>query len=150
GHPRARGPGGAGGADPHERGNLQASYPPPEFSTDFRSAKSTHIPPDKPQCFSRTIDIVCEVIFCPIGLLVNALLRGHHLFIASRGAPELPGRHVQWLSAMAQGVAPQLTVVTNTSARSGVAESEKDVHAASVVPSETTAHETTAVRASSS
>ena len=47
-------------------------------------------------------------------------------------------------------VAPQLTVVTRTIARSGVAESEKDVHAASVVPSETTAHETTAVRASSS
>ena len=47
-------------------------------------------------------------------------------------------------------VAPHLTVVTSTIARSGVAESEKDVHAASVVPSETTAHETTAVRASSS
>jgi hypothetical protein len=47
-------------------------------------------------------------------------------------------------------VAPQLTVVTRTIARSGVAESEKDVPAASVVPSETTAHETTAVRASSS
>ena len=47
-------------------------------------------------------------------------------------------------------VALQLTVVTRTIARSGVAESEKDVHAASVVPSETTAHETTAVRASSS
>ena len=47
-------------------------------------------------------------------------------------------------------VAPQLTVVTNTSARSGVAVPVKDVHAASVVPSETAAHETTAVRASSS
>ena len=47
-------------------------------------------------------------------------------------------------------VAPQLTVVTSTIARSGVAVSVKDVHAASVVPSETAAHETTAVRASSS
>ena len=49
-----------------------------------------------------------------------------------------------------QTVAPQLTVVTHTSARSGVAVPVKDVHAASVVPSETAAHETTAVRASSS
>ena len=48
----------------------------PSFIADFRSAKSTHIPPDKPQCFSRTIDIFCEAIFCPIGLLVTPLLRG--------------------------------------------------------------------------
>src|SRR5436853_4474008 len=75
----------------------------PLFNADFRSAKSTHIPPDKPQCFSRTMDIFCEVIFCPIGLIVTPLLRGHHLSIASRGAPELPGRHVQWLCAMAKG-----------------------------------------------
>jgi len=47
-------------------------------------------------------------------------------------------------------VALQLTVVTNTIARSGVAVSVHDVHAASVVSSETAAHETTAVRASSS
>ena len=47
-------------------------------------------------------------------------------------------------------VAPQLTVVTRTIARSGVAVSVKDALAASVVPSETAAHGTTAVRASSS
>ena len=47
-------------------------------------------------------------------------------------------------------VAPQLIVVMSTIARSGVAESEKDVHAASVVPSEAGAHETTAVHAPSS
>src|SRR5213593_1108358 len=47
-------------------------------------------------------------------------------------------------------VAPQLTVVTSTIARSGVAVSVKDALAAAVVPSETTAPETTAVRASSS
>jgi hypothetical protein len=47
-------------------------------------------------------------------------------------------------------VAPQSTVVTNTSARSGVAAPVQDVHAASVVPSEIAAHETTTVRASSS
>jgi hypothetical protein len=59
----------------------------------------------------------------------------------------LPDKFIVFLG---RTVAPQLTVVTRTIARSGVAESEKDVHAALVVPSETTAHETTAVRASSS
>src|SRR4030095_7948996 len=47
-------------------------------------------------------------------------------------------------------VAPQLTVVTSTIVRSGVAVSEKDGHAASVVPSEIAAPETTTVHASSS
>jgi hypothetical protein len=47
-------------------------------------------------------------------------------------------------------VAPQLTVVTNTSARSGVAVPVQDVHAASVVPNATAAHAMTTVRASSS
>ena len=56
------------------------------------------------------------------------------------------GLIVGWACAMA----PQLTVVTNTSARSGVAVPVQDVHAASVVPSATAAHETTTVRASSS
>jgi hypothetical protein len=49
-----------------------------------------------------------------------------------------------------KAVAPQLTVVTNASARSSVAVPVQDVHAASGVPSETAAHETTTVRASSS
>jgi hypothetical protein len=48
------------------------------------------------------------------------------------------------------GVAPQLTVVTSTSARSGVAVPVKDAHAASVVTSEAAGHETTVARASSS
>ena len=57
----------------------------------------------------------------------------------------------RWIPpAIEQGVAPQLTVVTRTIARSGVAAPVRDVHAAWVVPSETAAHETTAVRASSS
>src|SRR5262249_16006388 len=47
-------------------------------------------------------------------------------------------------------MAPHLSVVTGTSARSGVAVPVKDVLAASVVPSETAVHETTVVRASSS
>jgi hypothetical protein len=47
-------------------------------------------------------------------------------------------------------VAPQLTVVTRTIARLGVAVSVKDAHAASGVPSETAVQETPAVRASSS
>jgi len=47
-------------------------------------------------------------------------------------------------------VAPQLTVVTTTSARSGVAVLVQDVHAASVVPNAAAAHATTTVRASSS
>jgi hypothetical protein len=47
-------------------------------------------------------------------------------------------------------VAPQLTVVTSTIARSGVAMLVKDAHAASVVPREAAAPEMTVVRASSS
>jgi hypothetical protein len=43
-------------------------------------------------------------------------------------------------------VAPRLTVLMRTSARAGVAASEKDARAVSVVPSETAAHETRAVR----
>ena len=49
-----------------------------------------------------------------------------------------------------EGVALHLTVVTNTSVRSGVAEHAMDAHAASVESSEAAAHETTVVRASSS
>ena len=48
------------------------------------------------------------------------------------------------------GVAPQLTVVTSTIARSGVAMLVKDAHAASVVPREAAAPAMTVVRASSS
>ena len=47
-------------------------------------------------------------------------------------------------------VAPQLTVVMSTTAQSDVLGYAREAHAASVVPSETTAHETTAIRASSS
>ena len=54
------------------------------------------------------------------------------------------------LLAVREMVAPQLTVVTSTIARSNVAVPVKDARAASVVPSETAAHETTAVRTSSS
>jgi hypothetical protein len=49
------------------------------------------------------------------------------------------------------GVAPQLTVVTmSTTVQSDAAAPVKDAHAASGVPNEMAAHETTAVRASSS
>jgi hypothetical protein len=54
-----------------------------------------------------------------------------------------------FVRAIERLVAPQLTVVTNTIARSSVAVPVKDAHTASVVPSETAAHETTTVRASS-
>jgi hypothetical protein len=47
-------------------------------------------------------------------------------------------------------MAPQFIVVTSTTARSSVAVSVKDARAASVVPSEAAAHDTTAVRAASS
>src|SRR5512145_3001389 len=47
-------------------------------------------------------------------------------------------------------VAPHLTVVTSTSAQSGVAVPVQDALAAAVVPSATAVHETTGVRASSS
>ena len=60
-----------------------------------------------------------------------------------------PGSSCYW-KIRRSWVAPQATVVTNTSARSSVAVPVQDVHAASVVPSEIAAHETTAVRASSS
>src|SRR6266702_4649617 len=47
-----------------------------------------------------------------------------------------------WITAgVTQGVAPQLTVVMSTIARSSVAVPVKDVHTASGVPSETAAHE---------
>jgi hypothetical protein len=55
-----------------------------------------------------------------------------------------------FLTVAWQVMAPQLTVVTSASTRSSIAVSVKDDHATSVVPSETAAHETTAVRASSS
>ena len=42
------------------------------------------------------------------------------------------------------GVAPQLTVVTNTSALSGVAVPMKDAHAALAVPNKSAGHETPA------
>ena len=51
---------------------------------------------------------------------------------------------------LALPVAPQLTVVTRTLARSGVAMFVQDAHAASVVPREAAAPEMTVVRASSS
>src|SRR5262245_26235250 len=46
-------------------------------------------------------------------------------------------------------VAPQLIVVMSTTALSGVSGPAQGAHAASVVPSEAAAHETTATRASS-
>src|SRR4030095_11958872 len=52
--------------------------------------------------------------------------------------------------ARKMSVAPQLTVVTSTIARSSVAGPVKDAHAASVVPIETAVPEMTVVRASSS
>jgi len=52
--------------------------------------------------------------------------------------------------ARKMSVAPQLTVVTSTIVRSGVAVLVTDAHAASVVPREVAGHETTAVRAASS
>src|SRR5438105_12843345 len=73
------------------------------FTADFRGAKSTHIPHRQPRCFSRNVDAFCEVIFHPIGPRATPLLRGHHLIRAFRGLPELPGRCVQWLSAMPSG-----------------------------------------------
>ena len=73
------------------------------FSTDFRGAKSTHIPRGKAQRFSRNMDAFCEVIFRPIGPRATPLLRGDHLFIGSQGLAELPSRRVPWLSAMARG-----------------------------------------------
>src|SRR5437899_11428278 len=73
------------------------------ISADFRGAKSTHIPHRQPRCFSRNVDAFCEVIFHPIGPRATPLLRGHHLIRAFRGLAELPGRCVQWLSAMPRG-----------------------------------------------
>src|SRR5262252_5566394 len=57
--------------------------------------------------------------------------------------------HILLLCAVGR-VALQLTVVTNTSARSGVAAPVQDVHAASAVPSVTAAHETPTIRVPSS
>ena len=56
----------------------------------------------------------------------------------------------RFLSMTPDLVAPQLIVVTHTSARSDVAGPVKDAHDALVVPSELAGHETTAVRVSSS
>src|SRR6266568_6093586 len=73
------------------------------FNADFHGAKSTHIPHRQPHRFSRDVDAFCEVIFHFIGPKATPLLRGHHRTIASRGLAELPGRRVQWLSAMPRG-----------------------------------------------
>src|SRR5262249_49964278 len=59
-------------------------------------------------------------------------------------------QELQLIAALRCEVAPHLTVVTSTSAQSGVAVPVPDALAASVVPSETAVHETTGVRASSS
>src|SRR5688572_27972473 len=59
----------------------------------------------------------------------------------------LDGKFLKELHTM---VAPQLIVVTHTSARSDVAGPVKDAHDALVVPSELAGHEMTAVRVSSS
>jgi hypothetical protein len=45
------------------------------LNADFRNAKWTHIPYGKPQCFSRDMDALCEVIFRPRGPRVTPLLR---------------------------------------------------------------------------
>src|SRR6266571_1646163 len=75
----------------------------PTVTADFHGAKSTHIPHRQPHRFSRDVDAFCEVIFHFIGPKATPLLRGHHRTIASRGLAELPGRRVQWLSAMPRG-----------------------------------------------
>ena len=72
--------------------------------------------------------------------LVKSMLLGH----------DLSEQRQRLFGLVVQMVAPQLTVVTSTSARSGVAVLVKDAHAASVVPREGAGHETTAVRAASS
>lgn len=60
-------------------------------------------------------------------------------------------RKLEFHPTPVHGVAPQLTVVTmHTTAQSGVAVPVKGAHAASVVPNERAAHETTAVHVSSS
>src|SRR6266568_2413724 len=80
-----------------------ASYWHGSLTADFHGAKSTHIPHRQPHRFSRDVDAFCEVIFHFIGPKATPLLRGHHRTIASRGLAELPGRRVQWLSAMPRG-----------------------------------------------
>ena len=43
---------------------------------------------------------MCEGIFRPRGPKATLLLTGPHRLIVSRGSAELPGRRVQWLSAL--------------------------------------------------
>ena len=74
---------------------------------------------------------------------------GQNNAIKNKG-PSDNERNKPIFSSQSERVALQLTVVTRTIARSGVAESEKDALAASVVPSAAGVHETTAVRALSS
>ena len=50
--------------------------------------------------FSRNTDALCEGIFRPRGPKATLLLTGPHRLIVSRGSAELPGRRVQWLSAL--------------------------------------------------
>ena len=50
--------------------------------------------------FSRNTDALCEGIFRPRGPKATLLLTAPHRLIASRGSAELPGRRVQWLSAL--------------------------------------------------
>jgi hypothetical protein len=62
----------------------------------------------------------------------------------------LPERSEWFRSRAYTSVAPQLTVVTNTTVQSSVAVPVSDARAARVVPSVAVAHETTTVRALSS
>ena len=72
--------------------------------------------------------------------------------LLERLPPQLGGEDVGvLLSTIDTLVAPHQTVVTmHTTVQSGVAVPVKDAHAVSVVPNEIAAHETTAVRTSSS
>jgi len=53
--------------------------------------------------FLRNADTLCEVISHPTGPKATLLLRGHHRIRASRCLAELPGRRMQWPSAMPRG-----------------------------------------------
>jgi hypothetical protein len=53
--------------------------------------------------FSRNVAALCEVISHPIGPKATLLLSSHHRIIAFRGLAELPGRRMQWVSAMPRG-----------------------------------------------
>jgi hypothetical protein len=69
---------------------------------------------------------------------------------SSKDKPKIPQQLqviYDFLTVAWQVVALQLTVVTGPSTRSSAAVSVQDDHAASVVPSETAAHETMSVRA---